>query len=277
VVDVERIFQGMSPDSLIGSNLILEHLHPTARGSFLIASALARRIRTIGLLATPDQWAAADSLPDDRLWEDRAMTPFDEEIARRRTMLLTSGWPFTSADPHLRPPPFTDTLATLVDDVVLARKNWEEGHVAAAQHFAAHRDFARAAAEYRAILRLIPYSVSPYLALAQMHLAAGDPSAARRALEQSRTVEKTSYAARTIGSMQLNSGHPDSAIAELREAFTLGTSDGEWVEAGTLLGIAYARMGNTADAEAILRTVLRLNPQARDASALLRRLTTRQP
>ncbi|MBF8248072.1 MAG: tetratricopeptide repeat domain protein [Bacteroidetes bacterium] len=40
VADIERTFKLLSPDSLVGSNLIFEHLHPNARGYFVIAKQL---------------------------------------------------------------------------------------------------------------------------------------------------------------------------------------------------------------------------------------------
>ncbi len=41
VADMERVFMIHSPDSLIGNELVLEHVHPNSRGYFLMAGEFA--------------------------------------------------------------------------------------------------------------------------------------------------------------------------------------------------------------------------------------------
>ena len=52
VADIEADFKALSPDSLIGYNLITEHLHPNSRGYFEIAKSFAQSMHQHGVLAT---------------------------------------------------------------------------------------------------------------------------------------------------------------------------------------------------------------------------------
>ncbi|MBX2993083.1 MAG: hypothetical protein KF749_18175, partial [Bacteroidetes bacterium] len=92
-VDMEQAFRAHSTDSLIGNRLIVEHLHPHSKGYFILAKEYARAMRENGLLASADDWTARDTISDSWLWEARSLTEIDERIARRRTEVLTSGWP----------------------------------------------------------------------------------------------------------------------------------------------------------------------------------------
>ncbi|HEX7574275.1 MAG TPA: SGNH/GDSL hydrolase family protein, partial [Bacteroidota bacterium] len=85
VVDMERVFQERSPDSLIGNTLITEHLHPNSQGYFLMGRAYAGVMRTHGLLAPAGEWARRDTIPDEELWGERSLSTLDELLARRRT------------------------------------------------------------------------------------------------------------------------------------------------------------------------------------------------
>ena len=50
LLDVEEILQKNSPRRLIGKPIMVEHLHPSSYGHYLIAAGLARLIYVNGLL-----------------------------------------------------------------------------------------------------------------------------------------------------------------------------------------------------------------------------------
>jgi len=77
-VDIERSFRHASSDSVVGNNLILEHLHPNAGGYFLMGREYAAAMRHNGLLATAEEWTARDTVSEVTHWEQRALTELDE-------------------------------------------------------------------------------------------------------------------------------------------------------------------------------------------------------
>jgi len=129
-----RDFRASSPDSLIGRSLILEHLHPNARGGFLMARAFAEAMRAHGLLATKAEWAARDTISDLTLWNQRHLTELDELCARRRVGILTSGWPFRPSDTEIAPPK-SDSLSAIAERMVTGTESWRQGHQDAVEYY----------------------------------------------------------------------------------------------------------------------------------------------
>ena len=153
LADIEKMFMGASPDSLVGTNLLFEHVHPRSEGAFLMARCYADVMRTHGLLSAPDQWRAADTISEASLWSHRPLTQLDEAIALRRTEILMSGWPFQPID---RPPdevPAGNTLAAIADSVVVGELGWDDGHRSAASYEERKGDTTLAGADYRLLLK----------------------------------------------------------------------------------------------------------------------------
>ena len=273
-VDVERKFSSNSPDSLIGNNLILEHLHPTARGYFLIAKEFTWPMHMHQLIADEKTWNERDHLDDDRLWSERPMTELDSLCASRRTLLLTSGWPFRSDTRTAPLPPPEDTLGSITAQMVEGRMTWEEGHVAAAAFFERRRRLDKTEREYKDLINQIPLNVSAYLLLGQLYLKEGRNQEAASLLLSSTSVEQTAFANRALGMLALE---PGDAIPFLEKALSLSVSTDERKQAGFLLADAYNRDGKTDRAARQLEQVLQWAPDYTPARRLLQRISSARP
>lgn len=275
VVDMESKFQQNSPDSLIGNELILEHLHPNSRGYFLMAREYARRMREHGLIAPTHEWESRDTLSDGYFWERRRMTELDELCAQRRVNILTSGWPFKPQSATVPEVSSLDTIRQIVEQMVGARLTWEQGHVAAAEYYERHGDHDRAAKEYLALIAQMPVNVSAYLRLGQLYVNQSKLDEARDVLKASLGIERTAYANRILGSLLLDGGSPTEAIPYLEQAFALSNGANEKCENGYVLALALARSGSSPRAAATLQQVLGINPRYKPARDLLNRIEVR--
>lgn len=271
-VDLERKFRANSPDSLIGRNLVLEHLHPNARGYFLMAKEFTWSMHLHQILADEQTWNERDHLDDDRLWSERPLTELDSLCAQRRTDLLTSGWPFRSDTRILAPPPPEDTLATIAADMVNGRITWEEGHVMAAGFFERRRQYGKTEREFKTLINQIPLNVSAYLFLGRLYLRQGRNDEAAATLLASTTIEETFLANRALGTLALE---PRDAIPFFEKALALSAVPTEKAEVGFLLSDVYTRDGKTDKAVAQLRQVLQWSPDYAPARNLLQRLNAR--
>lgn len=272
VADHEAALRAEARDSIIGGDLILEHLHPNVRGYFLIAKEYARAMRAAGLLAAPAAWAGRDTVSDGALMAASPLTELDMACAARRTVLLTSGWPFT---PQTAPAPARVPAAGLDDITERAVRGvltWEQAHVAAAEFYTGTGDDRDAAREYRALIRQFPLNVSPYLALAHALIRQDSADAAAAVLRQSLAVEPTVHAYRVLGSMELNRGALPEAIALLKDAAATDLGAEDYPESCYLLALAYARNHQPDLAVAQLRPLLQRYPEFTKASTLLRAL-----
>ena len=276
LADIERVFEAASPDSLIGNSLILEHLHPTARGNFLVAAEYVRQMRRDGLLAPEKEWESRDTVSEEDLWASRPMTELDERIATRRIDALTSGWPFVPKDTPRPRTTTNDRLESIAERVARAELTWEQGHVAAARVYEQSVDLDRAAREYRAIINQVPYNVSPYLALGRLEAARGRWNAAREVLDASLLIERTFGALSLLGTVAINAGRPEEAVERLRAARSLAPSSGDDAETWYLLGLALVRAHRNAEALAEVEALLRRHPDHRQARDLLAFLEKRR-
>ena len=194
VVDMEGLYMLYSPDSLVGNELILEHLHPNSAGSFLMAKGYAAAMRERALLASPEEWARSDVIPDSTLWNDRPVTDLDERIALLRTTGLTSGWPF--AEPSLSTPASfpRDSLQKIAERVVNGSWGAGDAHRAAAEYYEGQRDMFHAEQELRALISLDRSQAASSLRLARLYLEASRREDARHVLEESERAQPTAQA-----------------------------------------------------------------------------------
>ncbi len=269
-VDVERKFKANSPDSLIGNTLILEHLHPNARGYFLMAKEYVWMMHWRKLIVqTDDEWNRRDNLDDEKLWNERPITELDERCAQRRTELLKAGWPFRNESLPVPDVDRKDTIGVIAEQVVRGLISWEEGHVAVADHYARRGDFAKLEREYKTLINQIPLNISAYLLLAQVYLQQNKNLEAATILVSSLEVEKTVFAYRTLGRLALDA---PVAIGFLENAFLLSTSQRDKAETGYLLAEAYLRGNDRLKAVTQLQNVLTIDPQFAPAMQLLARI-----
>jgi len=271
-VDMERVFQERSPDSLIGNSLITEHLHPNSAGYFLMGRAYAGVMRTHGLLAPAGEWARMDTVSDEKLWGERNLSTLDELIARRRTEILTSGWPFKTQVPTVDAVPEGDTLRQIVEHVTRGVWDWRKAHEEAAAYYERRRDPDSLAREERVIISQIPLDVNAYLNLAHVYLIQGKLGEMAAVLLASQRVQPTILAARALGDFALQTGKPRDAIAQYESMSVFPQSRAEQVENGYLLALAYQQAGMTDRASAQLLKILKLKPDYKPAVDLLARI-----
>jgi hypothetical protein len=158
---MERLFMAHSPDSLIGNELMLEHVHPNSSGYFLMAGEYAAVMRRRGLLASPEEWARNDTIPDSAYWRERPVTEIDERIAARRTEILTAGWPFVPQQGIVPPVDSADTLGQIVEHFVEGKWGWVETHKAAALFYAGRKERENLAREQATLRGQIPQFILP--------------------------------------------------------------------------------------------------------------------
>ncbi len=276
VVDIERAFSDYSQDSIIGRNLILEHLHPNLHGYFLMAKACCQLMHANNLFATQQDWSQADTVTDEPLWENHAITEIDKRAAQERITLLISSWPFKSRELPVTSPIFSDTIGRIVHLLMKGQITWEESHVAAAEYYEAAGNHDKAAAEYRTLISQLPLNVSAYLRLAQVCLRMKKNQEAKKMLLQSLNIEKTFFAYQILGEITLEYENTENAIPYLERAYAFSQTIDERSDAGYVLAVAYVRAAKPDRAIAPLEHILQMKPQLQEARALLNRLTAQK-
>jgi tetratricopeptide (TPR) repeat protein len=270
---MEEVFASASPDSLIGSSLLFEHLHPRARGYFLMGRAYAEAMRLGGFLDPPDRWSVLSGEDEQQLWEHRPVTELDERTAARRTEVLLSGWPFTDQFPVVSAVDESDTLALLAEELTRGMIGWPQAHTRAAEFYLRRGDPAGAEREFRTIVNQLPIIyVQPYLKLARLLLDRHAYREMRDVLRASLEVEPTILAYRALADIALNTGRATEAAEYYHQTFGFPQSPSEQVENGYLLSLARFRAGQYQEALTDLERVLRLAPNHEPSRRLLPQL-----
>jgi Flp pilus assembly protein TadD len=272
VADIERLFASSSPDSLIGNEFIVEHLHPDLEGHFMIAREYARILRARGLLADATGWRAADTLSEARLWEERSATRLDEMIGARKTAILTSGWPFRDQPPTVSSIPPTDTLGQIVELYVRDKIGWDRAHMEAAAHYTSRKEVQEAAREYLTVAKEFPFDASPLVLLGSLYLSAGLVADARLAFQGSIEREESAEAYSGLGKVHLLGGDIPDAASCFEKSVRLARTPEQRAENQYALALLHLRSGNPDLAVQELREIVKEVPTNRQAAELLSRI-----
>jgi len=275
-VDMERIFASQSPDSLIGNELILEHVHPSAYGQFLLARGYAAAMRARDVIAPSGDWLQRDTIADATLWNARRVTPLDDLLAARRTEVLVTAWPFQETEGLVTAIAVRDTLGQIADRATRGEIHWLQAHEGAIEYYDARHDTSGLEREYRAIIAQFPQvNVQPYIELARISLQAGRVTETENLLHRSLDVKPTRQAYRMLGDIALLTNRPTEAERFCIAMLGLSLSEPERLEAGYLLAVAHHKAGHTDLALERLSEVLRIQPNYNPALILAAKIRGR--
>lgn len=100
LVDSEQALAAHSAHGIIGKDMMLEHLHPTIKGYFVLADSFYQALyqqRQFG------QWPKP--VPAALAWQERPILPAEEFAGQLRILQLTADYPFTDAPIAVQFPP----------------------------------------------------------------------------------------------------------------------------------------------------------------------------
>lgn len=102
LVDVEAKFRADTPDGVLGYEHLLEHVHPTKRGYFLLSEAF---------IAEVSAWLGeGQNLSPNLAWQDVPVTELNEAYAQLKVQQLTSGYPFRAKPIAINMPQKTEFI-----------------------------------------------------------------------------------------------------------------------------------------------------------------------
>ena len=249
-VPVAEAFVAASPGGAPGSNIFLEHVHPTRAGQALIGRVFFESLLHSGLLGR-----GADSTRL-RTWEDYGrgtqLTPFDERIAYHTTQTLKSRWPFV---PVSRQVDYrgTYTPTTLLDSLafaVSAGSRWELAKLQLAGDYERRAQFDSAVAEYAGLARDAPFNSEPWLLTARALGRAGKTNDAEAALRRAVAIRPTPAALNVLGKRAAQEHNPARAISYFEQSLSLDPAQPEvlyqlTLEYGVTRNLAAARESAT--------------------------------
>ncbi|PAP75030.1 tetratricopeptide repeat protein [Rubrivirga marina] len=265
VVAAEARLRQEAPGGTIGKEHMLEHLHPTLDGYFLIADAFYDALREAGAIG---DWSRA--VPDDLARRDLPLTPADSLVGLLRVRRMTSYWPFV---PEGQPVRRGDTLTvrTPFDRIVQAlytnEAPWLDATGELATVYEQQGDLEAALQARQAVVSAYPMFGQPYLGLGGVYFRAGRLDEAADAFRKAAEREPRSPDPLSmLGAVEVRRGDVPEAIGYYEEARALAPGNPQVLYN---LGVAYAFAQRYAEARGAVEALLHVQPDHAQARALL--------
>jgi tetratricopeptide (TPR) repeat protein len=269
VADNETVFKSASQDSLIGSNLITEHLHPFVRGAFLMAKSYAQTMRRNALFATQQEWSAADTLNENTLWQNRCVTELDDHMAEQSLKFITSGWPFKAQPPVLELLSPKDTVGQIAQQLAIGNLGWLEAHAQSINFYRNRQDWKNTEREYKAVLNVYPHIIDLYMELASIYFQQKRFDDMKALLLFSLQITPTLPAYYALGNITLDKGDPRTALKFFEKMDDFPQKPDEKLQYGFTLAYAYSKAGEFQKSKIRLNQLLTDQPNFKPALDLL--------
>jgi len=271
LVETEEALRAASQNGIIGSYLMLEHLHPTIQGYFVIADAFYDALAEVDFGAeSASGWET--EIGDRAARTNLLITPLDSLVGVYRIQQLMANWPFQPVGGSTVQ---FDTLhaETAVGDLALRlyQKDIRRIDALDALQQTATRvgDYVMALQSIFAIIQRYPFLPGPYLSAANIQMGIGRLAEAEQYVLASLERGDSSEGRQILGSLLLNKNMPEESLPHLEQALVLepGNMGARYNLAGAL-----ALLQRYDEARVQAETVLRDHPDNVDARRLLESL-----
>jgi tetratricopeptide (TPR) repeat protein len=256
-------FESISPDRLIGNNLMTEHVHPNIDGYFLMADAFFNEITSSGIMGEElNPVYYKNSKYYQKNW---GYTELDSLVAVHGVNLLKTNWPFQSLESSSEgyrqsyvPNSFIDSLAFGI--ATIANLTLKDGHNTMAEYYLEKGDYYRAFKEYYANVKFDPFQVMYYNNSIHCLTYTNDFNLALKLANQSLGLKETFYAYYIKGEILFLKADYSGAVKALYKAAEFENSVEVKLQVLNSLYKSYSYKGDRASAEKILAELRKVNP-----------------
>ncbi|HUI29634.1 MAG TPA: GDSL-type esterase/lipase family protein [Candidatus Acidoferrales bacterium] len=228
VVNVDSAFEAISPDNIVGDNLMTDHLHPTLRGYQIIGSLFYSEMEKAKLLPKTKPLGLIDQQQDSITVANFPFSRLDSVISDYRIKDLKNDWPYVSESKRIpscklfAPKDYIDSLAY---SVVMDRIGWETAHKDASLWYYSRGDMDSFVRIMNVLITQFPYTPVNYDFAISMLLKAKDYDGAYYFLTKRNQLQANAYCEKWLGIIDLVENRVDSAKGHL--AASLNYNDGD--------------------------------------------------
>ena len=223
-VPVKEALSANAQNGIIGSDLMLEHLHPNQQGYFLIGKTFAE-----SLLQELDLPIEGETVNLDSYKNRMYFSEYDHKVAWHRVKTLKEGFPFVMGEkpiPYQRnydPVGLTDSLAF---ETVHKNKRWDEAKAEIAQIREREHKFDEALLEYLGLIRNQPWNDSPYVFAARIYLDQNDFVNGEPLLRKAYEINpEDAFTTKMLGAIEIQKGNPKQGIGFLEASRRINPRD----------------------------------------------------
>lgn len=275
LVNLDSVFSIMSPNRIIGNNIMTDHLHPTREGQLILGKLFYEKMQQSYYLPKSERADISDPDQDSIVTANFHFTSLDSTIADFRIKLLKNDWPFVDMD-NKKPNSGVLRLKTIIDtlaaEVLEDKISWEESHRKMAAYYLVNKDINSFLEEMDALISQYPVVVEYYDYVANILIQIKDYARAQKYLRSGYEIKPNAFKSKWLGTIDLYNNKLKSAEKYLNESLDFNNNDAQvWYN---LAGI-YVKRNNYEKALELINKALSLKPNYSEAVNLHSQLQNR--
>ncbi len=274
VVDIDSLFNAISPNGIVGNNLMTDHLHPTLEGFHLMGEAFFSKINEMQILPKSNPVINFE-VQDYMTKEAFPFSSLDSTMAVYRIALLKNDWPYI--DPKnkiddlslLKPKTDVDSVAFSFAEGTIT---WPEAHEKLANKNLLQKKYDECIKHLEVLIYQYPVVTEYYGMIDNIALTLlkqEDFTKAYEILLKRNEIGPSAFATKWLGNIDLNNQRIASAIKYLEESVKFDAND---IQTLYNLAGAYALSKQYAKGLQTINSVLQKDmnyPGARDLKVQL--------
>ncbi|HZW38406.1 MAG TPA: tetratricopeptide repeat protein [Ignavibacteriaceae bacterium] len=271
VVDLNTELENVSPNNIIGDNIMTDHLHPTLAGYQLMGKSFYEHMNKAGLL--PKDKPLIDFTKQDSLTRATfVFSPLDSTIADFRIKMLKNDFPYVTKESKK---PTSEILSqnNITDSIAYSFLtegwNWEKAHREILNIYLTRNEFEKVITEINVLIEQYPLIKDYYNFIINELLVRNRYDDALKYCYKSYKVAPDAYNTKWIGIISLSQNKVDNAIKYLEESLNIDNMD---AQALYNLAGAYINKKNYKRANDLLDRCLNVNPNYQEAKQLKQQL-----
>ena len=214
MADVKSGFQENSDNGIVGSELLVDHVHPNIKGYFLLAKTWFVAMKQNNLLGLSPAVSESDSL----IWKETAVTQLDSLIGALKIMELKSRPPFSVSDSNFSFIPKNDVEQFAYKYTVEHELSWASTHLNTAKYYLSVGDFEKSLNELRAILVSDEDNPMVLKLAGDMSMQLNQYKEAERYYLNANKMNANQFIEYKLGKVELMLGNPGLAISFFNSA-----------------------------------------------------------
>lgn len=230
LVDFETAFNNLSKDNIVGSNLLVDHLHPTLHGYQIFGKLFFEAMEKNNFLPNAARQNITDAMQDSLVVKSFPFSRLDSTISSFRLLSLKGDFPFVkdgNKKKLLDLIRLKDYNVSLAYKVVAENFYWEEAHKMLATAYKKQRNYYGYLSEYAALIGQFPYTIGLYKSLVQTLLEAQKYSEAYTFLEKYYRLQPDAFCTKWLGTINLFNDKIDLALKYLNESLAFNPTDAQ--------------------------------------------------
>lgn len=228
-INIDSAFNALSPEGIVGNNLIADHLHPSLTGYLLMGKIYFEGMEKYGFLTDGTQLQIPENKQDSIVISNFAFSSLDSAISGIRLKGLLNDWPFIEKSDFsfIKELELKDKIDSIAYEVAVENFNWEKAHREAATYYLFKKNYKSFAKEMLVIISQFPFKLTDYDFAASKLIEVKEFNLAYGFLSKRYKEFPDAFSTKWLGNINLNKGNFEVAIKYFQKSIRYNSSDAQ--------------------------------------------------